>query len=98
MSFSRQDYDAIFVGGGIYGCCLALAFADRFSRILIVEREKDLLTRASYANQARVHNGYHYPRRLLTAGRSAVNHPRFMKEFENCVDNTFQKIYAIARG
>jgi glycine/D-amino acid oxidase-like deaminating enzyme len=92
------EYDAIFVGGGFYGCCLALAFADRFSRILIVEREKDLLTRASYANQARVHNGYHYPRSLLTAGRSAVNYPRFMKEFENCVDSTFQKIYAIARG
>jgi glycine/D-amino acid oxidase-like deaminating enzyme len=98
MSFSRQDYDAIFVGGGFYSCCLALAFADRFSRILIVEREEDLLTRASYANQARVHNGYHYPRSLLTAGRSAVNYPRFMKEFESCVDNTFQKIYAIARG
>jgi glycine/D-amino acid oxidase-like deaminating enzyme len=98
MSSSRHDYDAIFAGGGFYGCCLALAFADRFSRILIVEREQDLLTRASYANQARVHNGYHYPRSLLTAGRSAVNYPRFMKEFESCVDRSFQKIYAIARG
>ncbi|HMF78570.1 MAG TPA: FAD-dependent oxidoreductase [Bryobacteraceae bacterium] len=98
MSFARRDYDAIFIGGGFYGCCLALAFADRFSRILIVERQEDLLTRASYANQARVHNGYHYPRSLLTAGRSAVNYPRFMKEFEGCIDSSFQKIYAIARG
>lgn len=98
MSFARHEYDAIFIGGGFYGCCLALAFADRFDRILVVERAEDLLTRASYANQARVHNGYHYPRSLLTAGRSAVNYPRFMQEFEGCVDHSFQKIYAIARG
>jgi glycine/D-amino acid oxidase-like deaminating enzyme len=98
MTFARNDYDVVIIGGGFYGCCLALALADRFSHILIVEREQDLLTRASYANQARVHNGYHYPRSLLTAGRSAVNYPRFMKEFEGCVDNTFQKVYAIARG
>ena len=98
MSFAQHEYDAIFIGGGFYGCCLALAFADRFSRILIVEREADLLTRASYANQARVHNGYHYPRSLLTAVRSAVNYPRFMEEFDGCVDSSFQKIYAIAHG
>ena len=53
MHSSWHDYDAIFAGGGFYGCCLALEFADRFRRILIVEREHDLLTRASYANQAR---------------------------------------------
>ena len=29
--------------------------------------DADLMQRASYANQARVHNGYHYPRSLLTA-------------------------------
>ena len=27
-----------------------------------------------------------------------MNYPRFMQEFESCVDNSFQKVYAIARG
>jgi L-2-hydroxyglutarate oxidase LhgO len=98
MSPQHREYDAILAGGGFYGCCLALTLANRFRRILIVEKEADLLTRASYANQARVHNGYHYPRSLLTAGRSAANYPRFLKEFENCVDSSFLKVYAIARG
>lgn len=103
MTFHRDQYDVVIVGGGFYGCCLALSFADQADRdhagrILIIEREPDLLLRASYANQARVHNGYHYPRSLLTAGRSAVNYPRFLKEFEECVDRSFLKVYAIARG
>ncbi len=93
-----SEYDAVIVGGGFYGCCLALSLARRLPRILIIERQGDLLTRASYANQARVHNGYHYPRSLLTAMRSAVNYPRFIKEFEDCVDRTFLQVYAIARG
>jgi glycine/D-amino acid oxidase-like deaminating enzyme len=98
MSPQHREYDAVLAGGGFYGCCLALTLANRFRRILIVEKEADLLTRASYANQARVHNGYHYPRSLLTAGRSAANYPRFLKEFEGCVDASFLKVYAIARG
>ncbi len=93
-----SEYDAVIVGGGFYGCCLALALARRLPRILILERERDLLTRASYANQARVHNGYHYPRSLLTGMRSAANYPRFIKEFEDCIDHTFHQVYAIARG
>ncbi len=98
QGYLESEYDAVIVGGGFYGCCLALSLTRRLPRILILEREPDLLTRASYANQARVHNGYHYPRSLLTGMRSAVNYPRFVKEFEDCIDRTFLQVYAIARG
>jgi glycine/D-amino acid oxidase-like deaminating enzyme len=94
----HEEYDAIVIGGGFYGCSVAVSLAPRLPRILILEREADLLTRASYANQARVHNGYHYPRSLLTAMRSAVNYPRFTTEFEDCIDRTFLHVYAIASG
>ncbi len=97
-SWASQEYDAVIVGGGFYGCCLALTLRTRFRRILIVERESELLSRASYANQARVHNGYHYPRSLLTASRSAANYPLFKKEFADCIDESFVKVYGIARG
>lgn len=98
MNLPTQKYDAIVVGGGFYGCCLALTLRSRFPRVLILEREPELLTRASYANQARVHNGYHYPRSLLTASRSAVNYPLFKNDFAGCIDDSFLKVYGIARG
>jgi len=94
----QAAYDAIVIGGGFYGCSLALALAPRFARILIVEREPELLMRASYSNQARVHNGYHYPRSLLTALRSAANYPVFLNDFRECIDRSFLHLYAIARG
>lgn len=55
------------------------------------------MQRASYANQARVHNGYHYPRSMLTAYRSRVNYPRFLAEFPDCIDHSFQAIYGVGR-
>jgi glycine/D-amino acid oxidase-like deaminating enzyme len=92
-----RNYDCIIVGGGAYGCYLALKLVEIYpsARVLIVEREGDLLLKASYNNQARIHNGYHYPRSLLTALRSRINFPRFIKEFAPCVVGDFQKIYAI---
>ena len=94
---ASSDYDAVIIGGGFFGCKIAIYLKAHLDRILIVEREGDVLQRASYTNQARVHNGYHYPRSLLTAWRSKVNFPRFVEEYRDCIDNTFDKYYAIAR-
>ncbi|HYE71752.1 MAG TPA: FAD-dependent oxidoreductase [Blastocatellia bacterium] len=94
----NDTYDAIVIGGGFYGCSVALFLAQHFSRVLILEREDDLLQRASYVNQARVHNGYHYPRSFITALRSHINFPQFTRDFNDCVDSSFEKVYAIARN
>ena len=93
----KTSYDAIIIGGGFFGCNIAHFLRQRFSRVLIVEREDELLTRASFANQARVHNGYHYPRSYVTAYRSRINYPRFVQEYQPCMDNRFTKLYCIAR-
>lgn len=94
---SRTHYDAVIIGAGIVGCTVALHLRNRLEHVLVVEQEPDLLRRASYTNQARVHNGYHYPRSLLTALRSRVNAPRFIDEYRDCVDQTFVKVYAIGK-
>ena len=95
----RADrYDAVVVGGGIIGCSVALYLREAFGSVLLLEREGDLLLRASYNNQARVHNGYHYPRSLLTGLRSRVNFPRFVAEFADCIDSSFEKYYAVAKN
>lgn len=91
------QFDAIVVGGGIFGCTLALHLQACGGRVLLVEREADILARASYANQARVHNGYHYPRSLLTALRSRFNAPQFLEAYADCVDESGTAIYAISR-
>ncbi|MDB5312101.1 MAG: dependent oxidoreductase [Gemmataceae bacterium] len=92
-----ERWDAIVVGGGFYGLYLAEFLAAHLRRVLVCERAPGLMRRASYANQARVHNGYHYPRSVLTALRSRVNFPRFVAEFGPAVDATFEKVYAVAR-
>jgi glycine/D-amino acid oxidase-like deaminating enzyme len=89
--------DAVVIGGGFFGCMIALHLRRTCARVVILEAGDRLLGRASYNNQARVHNGYHYPRSPLTAFRSRVNFPRFVAEFEECVVADFAKYYAVAR-
>jgi len=65
--------------------------------VVLIEAGTRLMSRASLQNQARVHNGYHYPRSLLTALRSRVNFPRFCQDYRDCVVSSFAKLYAVAR-
>src|SRR3989344_5508253 len=91
-----KKYDALIIGGGIYGCLIALYLKTQLKRVAIVEKENNLLKRASLANQARIHNGYHYPRSLTTAIRSRINSAKFIKEFDSAIDKSFKKVYAIS--
>jgi len=91
------SFDALIVGGGFYGCTLALHLSRQGKKVALVEKETQVLRHASYANQARVHQGYHYPRALLTARRSHVNYRRFINEYADCVDEKYTAYYAIAR-
>jgi len=97
MATIHENYDAIIIGGGFYGASIALYLSENkgFKRILLVEQEDELLNRASKNNQARAHNGYHYPRSLLTAYSSRQNFPQFVKDWKSCIDSSFTKIYAI---
>jgi len=91
--------DAVVIGGGFYGAAIAIYLAKQrgLKHITLVEREHALLTRASYNNQARVHNGYHYTRSFTTAYRSRINLPKFVRNWPDAVKQDFTKLYAIAR-
>ena len=99
MLAEEADQDAVIIGGGFYGAAIAIYLSKQrgFKRIVLVEREPGLLRRASYNNQARVHNGYHYPRSFTTAYRSRINLPKFVNDWPNAVKQDFTKLYAIAR-
>lgn len=90
-------YDVIVVGGGFFGCALALEARRYKKNVLLLEAEPELMLRSSYVNQARIHQGYHYPRSLLTAERSRVNFSLFTQAYPDCVVDEFDKLYAIAR-
>ena len=94
-----QNFDAVVMGGGFYGVAIAGYLARRrgLRRVALLESGHGLCTRASYANQARVHNGYHYPRSFTTAYRSRVNFPGFLAAWPDAVVRDFTAIYAIAR-
>ena len=98
MTGKAKIKSAAVIGGGFYACYLACELALNGVEVQLFEREKNLLSRASFWNQARVHGGYHYPRHTPTALRSRVNYPRFASEFADCLKRDFKHIYAIAKA
>ncbi|AQQ59162.1 FAD-dependent oxidoreductase [Helicobacter bilis] len=91
-----DKYDCIIIGGGFFGAYIALQLKEKYNSILVLEQESDLLLHASLNNQARVHNGYHYPRSLSTAISSRRHFKTFCNEFKTAIKNDFAKYYAIA--
>lgn len=97
VSSKATDYDIVIVGGGFFGCCLALLFRSITTSVLLIEKGPALMERASAVNQARVHSGLHYPRSFPTARRSQKNFPIFVDKFQSCIVDDFEMLYAISR-
>jgi hypothetical protein len=87
----------IIIGGGFYGAYLAAFLGKNGNEVLIIEKENEILTKASSNNQTRVHNGYHYPRCSTTGLRSSILFPKFVEEFKSSIEDDFDKYYAIAK-
>jgi glycine/D-amino acid oxidase-like deaminating enzyme len=95
-----RPYDLLVLGGGFYGAVIA-AYARKLQptwKVGVIERGTALLQRASTNNQARIHNGYHYPRSFTTAFRSRINLPRFVADWRHCVRTDVTMVYAIAQS
>lgn len=87
-------YDKIIIGAGLYGLYSALMCGRKGQSILVLECDSEPFKRATYINQARVHQGYHYPRSISTAMKSAGYFERFNKDFDFCINREFNKVYA----
>ncbi|MDD3182581.1 MAG: FAD-dependent oxidoreductase [Alphaproteobacteria bacterium] len=87
----------IIIGGGFFGMYLAEFLSKAGHKVILFEKGNDFMQEASLVNQARIHQGYHYPRSALTALRSRVSYPRFIAEFQDCVYDTFEKYYLIGK-
>ncbi len=91
-----ENFDFAIFGGGIFGLFAANLLGEKGLNVCVVELSNQFFGRASYINQTRVHQGYHYPRSLSTARISAKYFNRFIKDFGTAINNKFKKIYAIS--
>lgn len=89
-----MQYDRIIIGGGLYGLYSALFCGSRGQSVLVLECDPTPFRRATFINQARVHQGYHYPRSISTAMKSAGYFERFNKDYGFCINREFNKVYA----
>ncbi len=89
-----KKFDKIIIGAGLYGLYAARYCAQKGQHVLVLECDPKPFCRATYINQARVHQGYHYPRSLSTAMKSAGYFARFNKDYGFCINREFQKVYA----
>ncbi len=87
-------YDKIIIGAGLYGLYAAQQCGARGEKILVLERDATPFRRATTINQARVHQGYHYPRSYSTALKSAHYFERFCKDYDFCLLKDFDQVYA----
>lgn len=90
------------IGAGLYGRYIANMYAEYGHGVTVFALEDcldfDQSSRncASLINQARVHNGYHYPRSLATAKQSSRNYNRFKEDFKEALIDFYQ-VYAIPK-
>ncbi|MBQ9990246.1 MAG: FAD-binding oxidoreductase [Lachnospiraceae bacterium] len=90
----NREYDKIIIGAGLYGLYAALYSANKGEKVLVLEYDRTPFGRATYINQARVHMGYHYPRSLTTAVKSAGYFKRFVEDYGFCIHSAFDQVYA----
>ena len=89
-----EKYDKIIIGAGLYGLYSAFYSCKKGQNVIVLECDDAPFKRATYINQARVHQGYHYPRSISTALKSAGYFERFNKDYAFCVNKEFDQIYA----
>jgi hypothetical protein len=93
-----MNYDKIIIGAGIFGLYAAQQSLLKGEKVLVLEWDESPFKRASWINQARAHNGYHYPRSYATAIKSAYYFERFVHDYEFAILKDFKKIYAISKN
>ncbi len=82
-------YDKIIIGAGLYGLYSALFCVGGGKRehVLVLECDKTPFRRATYINQARGHQGYHYPRSISTAMKSCAKIERYQDAYVICMED-----------
>lgn len=84
------------IGGGWYGCHLALSLIKKGYDVQIYEKNKELFSESSLNNQNRLHLGFHYPRSYKTRIQSKRGFRLFMKNYPELTKTIDLSLYAIS--
>jgi len=85
------------IGGGIFGLEIATALMGIGHRVILFEKEKDVLLKTTSNNQNRLHMGLHYPRDMKTARQSRMGFDKFVNRYPESIRTGFTNYYAISR-
>jgi len=84
------------IGGGWYGCHLALSLHNRGYDVEIFEKNNQLFNESSFNNQNRLHLGFHYPRSHKTRVQSKRGFRLFKSNYPNLIVPIDLSLYAIS--
>lgn len=93
----KEYHDYVVIGAGIYGLYASHLLLKKKFNVAVLECDDKVFGRASYVNQARLHQGYHYPRSIGTARMTAKYFLQFLEDFKPAMNLSFKKIYAISK-
>ena len=93
-----KQFDIVVLGGGIYGLYTALFLSQREVTVAVIDIDQNFFSRASMVNQARLHNGLHYPRGQKTVNTILKYKERFIHDFGESINSQFKAYYAIANN
>jgi len=96
VSTLGDDKSVVIIGGGIFGLSTAIILGEKNYSVTVLEKENDIMTKASLVNQNRIHMGYHYPRSIETGKESLNGIENFKKYYGKSINSNFKKYYAIA--
>jgi len=85
----------VIIGAGWYGLHLAVELKKRGIPYIVYEKSDRLFSGASYKNQNRLHQGFHYPRSFETRMQSKTGFEKFVQEYGFLTNEINSNIYAI---
>jgi hypothetical protein len=86
------------IGAGWYGCYLGWLCKKKGIDYVIYEKSDEIFTGASFYNQNRLHQGYHYPRDFSTRFDSNVGFYKFLDLFQDLTCTLNNNVYAIHKN
>lgn len=91
-----KTYDAVIIGGGLFGLSILKRLQKRKLDVLLLEKNSNLFLEASGNNHNRLHLGYHYLRSIDTAKQALDGFLSFLHEFSDAAVLGNKNYYAIA--
>tara|TARA_E500000305_G_C3983007_1_gene217913 strand:+ start:109 stop:1143 length:1035 start_codon:yes stop_codon:yes gene_type:complete len=83
----------LIIGAGLFGCCTAIELERSGHRVTLLEKESDIMKKASKMNHNRIHLGFHYPRSIKTAKQSLNGLVSFLLNFKEAIVSDFPNYY-----